>query len=163
MSKTNTPAVMKASKNVAKNVAPLLLKAPAAAVTPFSAFVAHQQKAIAIAETPKAAKIVKSEGKSEGKEPFVRAEQNGRKNYGPGTIGRSIWDAADKLTEMVPNVPVTAKAILMALPEVTPRSASAGLSHWRQFHGTLKAKAAVVAVALVATAAVASAAVLVVA
>ena len=69
--------------------------------------------------------------------PHQRAEQNGRKEYTPGTIGDKIWHAADALQAHTPNTPVTAEAVRIALPEVNAASVSAGLSHWRKFQGTM--------------------------
>lgn len=66
---------------------------------------------------------------------FVRVEQNGRKSYAPGSIGDQIWTVADALKEKLPNVPVTAAAVRIALPLVNARSISCGLTHWRKFHG----------------------------
>lgn len=70
----------------------------------------------------------------------VLAEHNGRKEYTPGTIGSVIWQVADELQKVTPNTPVTASAVRIALPTVKPASVSAGLSHWRKFHGTLHTK-----------------------
>lgn len=70
----------------------------------------------------------------------VLAEQNGRKSYTPGSIGHKIWETADKLQHKVPNTPVTASAMRLALPDVSSRSISSGLSHWRKFNGTLRVK-----------------------
>ena len=154
MSKTQAGATVKKTKAVP----PLLLSAPpemvaknaAAMPTPFSAFVAAQMKELPVVE-PKAAvvSVVEKENKKVAKPPavkdkFVHTELNGRKNYAPGTIGRSIWDAADALLART-GLAVTNGAVRLALPLVAPASISAGLTHWRQFHG-IKNVAAVAAV-----------------
>lgn len=76
--------------------------------------------------------------------PVLR-EQHGRKEYTQGTIGWRIWQAAMALQAITPNTPVTAEAVRIALPDVNPKSISAGLSHWREFEGTLHTKQAAVA------------------
>ena len=156
MSKTHAGATVKKTKAVP----PLLLSAPpemvannaAAMPTPFSAFVATQMKELSVVE-PKAAVVGKEENKKVAesavvKAKFVHTELNGRKNYAPGTIGCSIWGAADALLAMT-GLAVTNGAVRLALPLVAPASISAGLTHWRQFHG-IKNVPAVAAVAVAA-------------
>ena len=156
MSKTQAGATVKKTKAVP----PLLLSAPpemvaknaAAMPTPFSAFVATQMKELPVAK-PKAAAVVavvEKENKKVVEPPavkdkFVHTELNGRKNYAPGTIGRSIWDAADALLART-GLAVTNGAVRLALPLVAPASISAGLTHWRQFHGIKNVAAVAVVV-----------------
>jgi hypothetical protein len=71
---------------------------------------------------------------------FVRQEQNGRKEYTPGTTGYRIWQAACTLQAVTPSTPVRAESVRIALPDINPASVSAGLSHWRKFNGTLRVK-----------------------
>lgn len=72
----------------------------------------------------------------------VRLEQNGRKEYTPGTIGYRIWQTADALQASSPTGEVTSTVVRVALPDVSPASVSAGLSHWRKFRGILHIKGA---------------------
>ena len=157
MSKTHAGATAKKTKAVP----PLLLSAPpemvannaAAMPTPFSAFVATQMKELPVAEPETAAVVVEKKDDKVSvpavvKAKFVHTELNGRKNYAPGTIGCSIWGAADALLAMT-GLAVTNGAVRLALPLVAPASISAGLTHWRQFHG-IKNVPAVAAVAVAA-------------
>ena len=153
MPKTQAGATVKKTKAVP----PLLLSAPpemvaknaAAMPTPFSAFVATQMKELPVV-APKAAAVLAVGAEKKvaapvvAKAKFVHTELNGRKNYAPGTIGRSIWNAADALLART-GLTVTNAAVRLALPLVAPASISAGLTHWRQFHG-IKNVPAVVAV-----------------
>ena len=149
MSKTHAGATVKKTKAVP----PLLLSAPpemvaknaAAMPTPFSAFVATQMKELPVAKPAAVVAVVEKENKKAAesavaKAKFVHTELNGRKNYAPGTIGRSIWDAADALLART-GLAVTNGAVRLALPLVAPASISAGLTHWRQFHGVKNAPA----------------------
>jgi hypothetical protein len=90
---------------------------------------------------------------------FVRAEQNGRKSYAPGSIGDQIWTAADALKEKLGTAQVTAAIVRLALPMLNARSVSCGLTHWRKFHGlTVEKLVAPVAPAVVTTSPAATAA-----
>ena len=134
------------------------LEAPPSAHTPFTAFVAAQQKKTEVAKVATAKAADKTSMPDAGtaiqqaaKAGFIRTVQNGRKDYTPNSIGALIWQTADALQKATPNTPVTSAAVRLALPHVKPASVSAGLSHWRKFNGTMRVKAvAVVAKAEIA-------------
>jgi hypothetical protein len=116
---------------------------------------ASQQKKTAAAETATAKVADKTSMPDVGtaiqlaaKEGFVRTMQNGRKDYTPNSIGALIWQTATALQAVTPNTPVNSAAVRLALPHVKPASVSAGLSHWRKFNGTARAKPAPVAIPL---------------
>ena len=142
------PAATKAASNKPMLAsAPQMFKAPVPAPNAFSAFVAAQKQAVA--PVPVVAKMVKAAVAEPVKAPkFAHTEQNGRKDYEPGSKGRELWDTADKLQAMFPHTPVTSAALRVALPHLKPASVSAALTHWRQFHGTLRSKAVSVPVVI---------------
>lgn len=128
-----TPTKAVATKATATQPAP---KAPKLTVPPNTGFGAKVAAQAASTPAPVAAPVTPPPP------PVVRLEQNGRKEYSPGTVGKRIWDAADALLASAPNAQVTATVIRVALPDVAPASVSAGLSHWRKFRGTLRVKSA---------------------
>lgn len=129
---SKTVAVMKANKTVA----PVLSVPPAlaACITPFSNFVAAQ-----VAASEKATPLVVSAIVPVVAKMPLRV-QNGRKEYSRGTSGRLLFETADKLQATNPNVPLTSAVMRVALPQIPAASISAGMTHWRQFNGTVKSK-----------------------
>lgn len=132
MNKTQTTPVAKTTR-VRAVPAPKLVTPPTQ--NPFGTFVASK-----VAKKPPVTTLVTTITAPAVAAKPVLAVQNGRKAYSPGTIGERIWNAANELQKHTPNTPVTAGAVRIALPDVSPASVSAGLSHWRQFCGTLRAK-----------------------
>ena len=49
---------------------------------------------------------------------------------------------ADVLQAVTPNTALKSEAMRLALPDICPGSVSSGLTHWRQFHGTVRVKGA---------------------
>ena len=127
-------ASTKAPKTV-KLTTPPVISAPAAH-NPFGTALAA--KAAAVVAVPASGGAIKPPVTPR---PVLR-EQNGRKEYTPGTIGERIWLAAVAIQTATPNTPVQAASVRAALPDVSPASVSAGLSHWRKFNGTLRVKGA---------------------
>lgn len=127
-----TATSTKAPKTV-KLTTPPVVQLAAPANNPFGTALAA--KAAAVVAIPVVAKPVPTP------RPVLR-EQNGRKEYTPGTIGERIWQAALLIQAATPNTPVQAASVRAALPDVSPASVSAGLSHWRKFNGTLRVKGA---------------------
>lgn len=141
--------------SAAKTAAPVVAAKPAELMTAppkggngFTQFVAAQKKATETAQKDTTAAVAHTSTPDVGvavqqaaKVGFTHTEQNGRKDYTPHTIGKLIWDTAEKLQAITPNTPVTSAAVRVALPNVKPASVSAGLSHWRKFCGTLRVKA----------------------
>lgn len=110
---------------------------------PLSSFIAQNQgNELPVVQPPVPAEPPKAPEPTPAPAPatFVRHEQNGRKEYAPDTIGAKIWETADKLQAITPNTPVTAAAVRLALPQVAKASVTAGLSHWRKYHGKLRMK-----------------------
>lgn len=121
------------TKPAVKAKATIATKVPKLTTPPNTGFGAMVAAKASPAPTPVAAKPA----------PVARPvlqEQNGRKEYTPGTIGYRIWSAAAAIQAATPNTPVKAEAVRLALPDVSPASVSAGLSHWRKFNGTLHVK-----------------------
>lgn len=116
-----------------KLTTPPVVQLAAPANNPFGTALAA--KAAAVVAAPVVAKPAPAP------RPVLR-EQNGRKEYTPGTIGERIWLAAVAIQTATPNTPVQAASVRAALPDVSPASVSAGLSHWRKFNGTLRVKGA---------------------
>ena len=151
MSKTNASAGASRKKTpavpvlaappgvISKNRTALVVAVAAEKNDPFGAFVAAQQKAA------DAAAIVVSEPRKPASEKVKAAVEvkdplrvkNGQREYSPGTGGRQVFDVADKLQAMHPEVPLTSTVMRVALPLIPAASISAAMSHWRKFNGKL--------------------------